>query len=217
MTNVSDLQVPSREPQQSTPFVEPVENLRSLRSRVESTLQAVMVHCVHLLSNLFGDDVLSRMLRAKILRLAGARIGGKSCIKGGTYVSNPSNLKVGSNVMINRNCYLDLQGPLVLGDFVGLGHGTSVITTVHPVVPGMNVGIGMTGKAVTVGDRVWIGANVTVMPGVTIGDDAIISVGTVLMRDVPPNSVVAGVPGQVVRQNVKPWVVAASEKDSASN
>jgi acetyltransferase-like isoleucine patch superfamily enzyme len=171
-----------------------------------------MVHCVYLLSNLLGDDILSRTLRVKLLRLAGARIGPKSFIKGGTYISNPSNLVLGSNVILNRNCYMDLRAPLVIGDFVGVGHGTTFITTVHPIVPGMNVGIGITQKPVTIGNRVWIGANVTVMPGATIGDDAIISVGSILMRDVPPNSVVAGAPGQVVRRNVRPWVTSGEEE-----
>jgi acetyltransferase-like isoleucine patch superfamily enzyme len=150
---------------------------------------------VHLLSNLLGDDVVSRHLRASLLRLAGARIGAGCLINGGTYISNPANLRIGAKVTINRNCYLDLRAPLVLGDYVGIGHGTTFITTIHDTQDTM------TEAAIKIDDRAWVGANVTVMPGVSIGEGATVAVGTILMRDVPSNCVVAGSPGRLVRRN----------------
>jgi acetyltransferase-like isoleucine patch superfamily enzyme len=172
------------------------DNRKLLRLRIKSTFFRIWVHAVHLLSNILGDDVVSRHLRASLLRFAGARVGAGCIINGGTYISNPSNLRIGARVTINRNCYLDLEGPLVLGDFVGIGHGTTFITTIHET-PSL-----ITGSAITICTRAWIGANVTVMPGVNVGEHAIVSVGTILMRDVPPRCVVAGSPGRLVRRNV---------------
>jgi acetyltransferase-like isoleucine patch superfamily enzyme len=66
--------------------------------------------------------------------------------------------------------------------------------------------MGTTETAITAGERVWIGANVTVMSGVDIGARAIISAGAILMPAVSPNCAVAGSPGRVVRKNVRDWV-----------
>src|SRR5581483_2262563 len=126
---------------------------------------------------------------------------------------NPANLRVSDHVTINRSCYFDLNAIIVLGEYVGIGHGATFITTVHQVVPGMEFGVGIIGKSISVKDRAWIGANVTVMPGVDIGTDAIVSVGTILMRDVPSHSVVAGSPGRVVRRNVRQWDPASVDDE----
>ena len=58
----------------------------------------------------------------------------------------------------------------------------------------------MFAKSVRIGDKVWLGARVTICPGVTIGDGAIVGAGAVVTKDVPPRTIVAGVPAKVVRQ-----------------
>jgi acetyltransferase-like isoleucine patch superfamily enzyme len=177
-----------------------------LHRRIGSTLFRVGIHLVHVVSNVLGDDIVSRAVRRTLLRLAGASMDSEATVLGGTYISKPANLRLGFHTMINRNCYFDLEAPIVFGDYAGAGHGSTFITTIHDIVPAMNIGVGMTAESITIGERAWIGANVTVLPGVNVGHDAIVAAGTVVVRDVPPNSLVAGVPGRVVRKDVRHWL-----------
>jgi maltose O-acetyltransferase len=178
----------------------------ALHRRIGSTAFRFGIHLIHLVSNVVGDDVVGRAIRGGLLKLAGAHLESEATVHGGTYISKPANLSLGFHAMINRNCYLDLEAPVTFGDYSGAGHGATFITTIHDIVPGMNVGVGMSAKPISIGARAWIGANVTVLPGVTIGHDAIVAAGTLVARDVPPNSLVAGVPGRVVRQDVRHWL-----------
>jgi maltose O-acetyltransferase len=186
----------------------------SLPSRVRSTADRLRTHIVHLLSNLLGDDIFGRRLRRSLLRAAGAAMGPLSTVLGGTYISNPANLTMGYHTQLNRNCYLDLGASVVFGDYSGAGHGVTFMTTVHNVCPGMNVGVGMESKPITIGERAWIGSNVTVMPGVTIGHDAIVAVGALVSKDVPPNTLVAGSPARMVRRDVRAWIPECTERHS---
>jgi len=188
-----------------------------LDGRVRSTLFRVGVHVVHLVSSAVGDDVIGRAVRARVLRLAGATLGRESTVHGGTYLSHPAHLTLGFHAMLNRNCYLDLGAPITFGDYAGAGHGATFITTIHGIVPGMNVGVGMSVKPITVGDRAWIGANATVLPGVTIGHDAIVAAASLVTRNVPPNTLVSGNPARIIRREVRSWLrdVAGDDADPA--
>jgi acetyltransferase-like isoleucine patch superfamily enzyme len=187
-----------------------------LHRRSLSTLFRIGVHLLHLVSNLLGDDVVGRSVRKSLVKLAGARMDAESVIHGGCYLSNPANLRMGFHTMLNRNCYLDLSAPVEFGDYSGAGHGATFITTIHDIVPGMNVGRGMSAKPIVVGERAWIGANVTVMPGVTIGSDAIVAAASLVARDVPANTLVAGVPARVVRRDVRHWLSQLDGSESMS-
>ena len=187
-----------------------------LHRRSLSTLFRLGIHLLHLVSNVLGDDIFGRSIRKGLVKLAGARMDAESAIHGGCYISKPANLRMGFHTMLNRNCYLDLSAPVELGDYSGAGHGVTFITTVHDIVPGMNVGRGMSAKPIMVGERAWIGANVTVMPGVTIGPDAIVAAASLVARDVPANTLVAGVPARVVRRDVRHWVAQLDGTESLS-
>jgi acetyltransferase-like isoleucine patch superfamily enzyme len=193
----------------------PTYEAATLSERLRSTADRLRTHIVHLLSNLLGDDVFGRTARSSLLRAAGANIGPLARMHGGTYVSNPANLTMGYHARLNRNCYLDLHAPIVFKDYAGVGHGVTFMTTIHDVCPGMNVGIGMHAEPITIGERAWIGSNATVMPGVTIGSDAIVAVGAVVVKDVLPNTLVAGSPARMVRKDVRDWVTEATERHEA--
>lgn len=186
-----------------------------LAARVRSTVFRLFVHFVNKRSNHLGDDIVGRSARAWMLRLAGARIGREAAVLGGTYLSNPAHLTLGFHAMLNRNCYLDLQAPITIGDYAGAGHGVTFVTTVHGIVPGMNVGIGMSAEPIVVQERAWIGANATVLPGVTIGRDAIVAAGSVVTHNVPPNCLVAGVPARIVKQGIRGWLRDLTEGEAA--
>lgn len=166
---------------------------------VERTLQRLTAHGVHLVSTLLGDDVLGRRARVWLLRAAGAELARGAMLHGGSYISRPARLVVGPDSFISRSCYLDLEANLVLGARVTVGHGTSFVTTRHRLGPAEARCGDFAGEAITVGDGAWLGANVTVLPGVNIGSGAVVAAGAVVSADVPDNALVAGVPARVRR------------------
>lgn len=178
------------------PRFEPTE---TTVSRVKRMMLMSGVRIMHLTSNLLGDGWLSREVRLRLLRAAGATIGTGTTFHGGTYFSAPQRLRTGRDCFVNRNCYLDLEGPIILGDGVVIGHGTSLITTEHSIAGPEHRAGDRISRAVTVGDGAWLCANVTILPGVVIGPGAVIGAGAVVTTDVPANVVAVGVPARIVR------------------
>lgn len=107
------------------------------------------------------------------------------------------NLTVGKRVFINAGCKFQDQGGIVIGDDCLLGHNTVLATLNHDIDPSHRAD--MHPAPIIIGRNVWIGANVTVLPGVTIGDDAVVAAGSVVTKAVPARSVVVGSPARVVR------------------
>ena len=101
-------------------------------------------------------------------------------------------------MFINTGCHFQDQGGITLGDGTFLGNNVVLTTMNHDFAPQQR---STTYPApIVIGKNVWIASSVTVVPGVTIGDGAIVAAGAVVTRDVPPNTIVAGVPARVVRE-----------------
>lgn len=175
-------------------------NMRRLSDRVRSTLRRVGVHVLNTASNIAGDDVMSRRFRSLILRFAGANAPPSTSFHGGTHFTNPGNLNMGERCFINRNCYLDLEAPLTIGDDVVIGHGTTIVTTSHAIGPSSRRAGEAVGMPVVLQSGVWLGAGVIVLAGVTIGAGAIVAAGAVVIADVPGDVVVGGSPARVIRK-----------------
>jgi acetyltransferase-like isoleucine patch superfamily enzyme len=108
------------------------------------------------------------------------------------------NLELGERVFINQNCtFLDYAG-IRLGNRVMVGPNATFITAGHPVDPAERK-LYLTGGAITVEENVWIGAGATILPGVTIGRDAVIAAGAVVADNVPAASLVAGSKAAIIR------------------
>ena len=107
------------------------------------------------------------------------------------------NLTLGSDVFINMGCRFQDAGGITIGDRTLIGHGCTLTTLNHAVDPAHRAD--MNPAPILIGSLVWLGAAVTVVPGVTIGDGAIVGAGAVVTRDVPANTIVAGVPAKVIR------------------
>jgi acetyltransferase-like isoleucine patch superfamily enzyme len=179
---------------------DPPKSTPSMVDRVRSTARRIAVHLVNTGSDLLGDDVVGRQLRRYLLNGAGADIPRSSHVHGGTYFSRPGNLRLGRRCLVSRRCYLDLDGPVTLEDDVVLGHGVVVVTSVHRMGPATRrAGRVESAEPVLIGGGAWIGANAILLPGVRIGQGAVVAAGSVVRVDVPPNVVVAGVPARVVR------------------
>ena len=141
--------------------------------------------------------------RGEILKVVGFRIG-----RGTAFSTLPSlsgdgpihqRLWIGSDCWFNRECALELGAAITIGKHVLVGPQTMFLTTTHTIGDSDHRCGERQCLPVVVGDGAWIGARVLVLPGVTVGAGAVIAAGAVVNRDVPPNSIAAGVPAKVVR------------------
>lgn len=107
------------------------------------------------------------------------------------------NISLGKGAYINFNCNFIDDGKIEIGDRVMLGAGVTIATVGHPINPDMREY--MYTAPVVVKENCWIGANVTICPGVTIGENTVIGAGSVVTKDIPANCIAAGNPCRVLR------------------
>jgi len=110
------------------------------------------------------------------------------------------NIEVGENFFANYNLTVLDVGRVVIGDNVQLAPNVSIYTAGHPLHPDSRNSGYEYGIPITIGNSVWIGGNVVILPGVNIGDNAVIGAGSVVTRDIPANSLAAGNPCRVIRE-----------------
>ena len=113
------------------------------------------------------------------------------------YTDFGKNIRFGKNVFVNSGCCFQDQGGITIGDGTLIGHQVVLATLNHALEPQQRATT-LPGPIV-IGKKVWIGAHATILQNVTIGDNAAIAAGAVVTRDVPANTVVAGVPAKVVK------------------
>jgi acetyltransferase-like isoleucine patch superfamily enzyme len=101
-------------------------------------------------------------------------------------------------VFINSCCCFQDQGGIIIGDNTFIGYRVTLATLNHGILPQDRVSLYP--APISVGNKVWIGAGVIVLPGVTIGDNAIIAAGAVVTTDVPADTIVGGVPAKVIKK-----------------
>lgn len=134
---------------------------------------------------------------ALMSELTGTRIHDSFGLFPPFYTDCGKNLHIGERVFINSGCKFQDQGGITIGDDVLIGHNCVIATLNHVADPDRRGD--MVPAPVRIGNKVWIGANATILQGVTIGDGAIIAAGAVVCKDVPPRSVVGGVPARLIK------------------
>lgn len=139
----------------------------------------------------------AKQLRALFEELTGKRIDESFVIFPPFYTDCGVNTTIGKNVFINSCCNFQDQGGITIGNGSQIGHKVTLATLNHGIAPEDRRTLYP--APITIGENVWIGAASTVLPGVTIGDNSIIGAGSVVTRDVPKNTIVAGVPARVIR------------------
>lgn len=142
--------------------------------------------------------------RVVVLRLAGFQIGHGTIIMGTPHIYGDgdvySNIRLGHRVQVNVGVTLNAGAPISVGHGAGLGQDVMLLTDTHEMGPPTGRVGPRISKPITIGDGAWLGARVVVLPGVTIGPGAVVAAGAIVTEDVPPNTLVAGVPAKVVRQ-----------------
>lgn len=106
---------------------------------------------------------------------------------------------MGSDSIINSRCRIDQRGTIIIGKKVAIANEVNILTADHefdsPDFTGRE-------RPVVIEDYVWIGARAIILPGITLGKGSVVAAGSVVTKDVPPYSVVAGVPAKIV--NTRP-------------
>ncbi|WP_274878883.1 sugar O-acetyltransferase [Vibrio harveyi] len=112
------------------------------------------------------------------------------------------NIEVGKNFYMNTNGVILDCGKVIIGDYVMIGPNVTLCTAGHPIDTATRYTYEEFAKPIYIADKVWIGANVVVLPGVRIGFGAVVGAGSVVTKDVPENTVVVGNPARVVKENI---------------
>lgn len=137
-------------------------------------------------------------LHAVLALLLGA-VGKNSFVMPSLTFDYGINTKLGANVFINSNCTVLDIAEVTIGDNTMLGPNCSLYTVNHPTAADLRLSGQERGRAITIGKNVWLGGNVVVLGGVSIGDNTVVGAGSVVTRSLPANVVAAGNPARIVK------------------
>jgi len=152
-----------------------------------------------LLNVIAGSTFVPRPLRWAIYRCCGIGVRTMNIFPGLQLSGVPTNLSVETGTFINVGCFIELVAPVQIGQDCQIGMQVMVITSHHESSEDNRVSRNPVGRPVVIGDRVWIGARATILPGVRIAADVVIAAGAVVAGDCASPGVYAGVPATLVR------------------
>jgi maltose O-acetyltransferase len=137
---------------------------------------------------------------ARILRRLLGSVGEGTEIRAPLYVDYGKNISIGARTFINYNfTALDVV-PITIGDDVQIGPNVQLLTPTHPLDPQQRRDKLEAGKPIVIGNNVWLGGGVVVLPGVTIGENTVVAAGATVTKDLPANVLAMGKPAKVKRQ-----------------
>lgn len=136
-------------------------------------------------------------LRELMGRLTGKQIDATFRLFPPFYTDFGKNITIGKDVFINSGCHFQDQGGITIGDGSLIGHNVVLATINHDLDPKNNRKNHY--APIRIGHHVWIGSNATVLPGISIGDWAVVAAGAVVTKDVPPYAVVGGLPAKILK------------------
>jgi acetyltransferase-like isoleucine patch superfamily enzyme len=167
-------------------------------------MKRVFAAFVKYVTNYFVNYIPSHTLRSLwYLRVLGWRIAPGATILMRQYVqmtgvrSSGSKVSIGRGTVINHGCLLYTSGGLTIGEDVSISSGVWLMTGTHDM---HDPQFSEVYKPIVIGDRAWIGIRATILGGVNIGEGSVVMAGAVVTRDVPPYTVVGGVPARFIRQ-----------------
>ena len=159
-------------------------------------IQAVVYRTIKLNAKLnTSDDV--ELIRKNLSEVIGTEIDASTIVFIPFYTNFGRFITIGKNVFINHACsFLDMGG-ITIEDDVLIGPKVNLITENHPLNPEDRKSLVC--KPIVIKRNAWIGAAATILPGVTIGENAVVAAGAVVTTDVLPNTIVGGVPAKFIK------------------
>ncbi|WP_213807231.1 sugar O-acetyltransferase [Granulicella sp. dw_53] len=148
------------------------------------------------LNRLTFDD--ADEVRALFSELIGKKVDESFLLIPPFFTAGGDEIRIGRNVFVNQNCTFYDLGGLDIGDDVMIGPNVSLITTGHPLAPSQRRKATI-GEPIVIDRNVWIAAGATILGGVTVGENSVVAAGSVVTKDVPPNTLAGGNPARVIR------------------
>ena len=161
---------------------------------VANTKRAMLITAK--LNRLTFDD--TEEIRALFGELIGKKVDDSFVLIPPFYTAGGKEIRIGRNVFVNQNCTFYDLGGLDIADDVMIGPNVSIITASHPLEPSQRRTISI-GKPIVIERNVWIATGATIIGGVTIGENSVVAAGSVVTKNVPPNTLVGGNPARVIR------------------
>lgn len=138
------------------------------------------------------------LIREKIGELLGINIDKSTTICLPFYTDWGKFVTIGKEVFINMGCTFMDRGGIDIEDNVLIGPKVNLVTENHPEDPSLRKYV--YAKPIRIKKGAWLGAAVTILPGVTVGENAIVAAGAVVTKDVPDNAIVGGVPAKIIKK-----------------
>ena len=135
-------------------------------------------------------------IRELLSQITGSEIDESVAVFTPLYINYGKNTKIGKNVFINFDCVFLGLGGITIEDNVLIAPKVSLLSEGHPVSPNERQSL-VPGK-IHIKTNAWIGAGVTILPGVTIGENSVVAAGAVVSKNVPANTVVGGIPSKII-------------------
>jgi acetyltransferase-like isoleucine patch superfamily enzyme len=137
-------------------------------------------------------------IRALFSDLTGRKVDDQFRLIPPFYTAYGIAIRVGRRVFINQNCTLYDLAEISIGDDVMIAPNVSIITSGHPIEPSQRRAC-VVAKPIVIEKNVWIATGATIIGGVTVGENSVVAAGSVVTRDVPPNTLAGGNPARVIR------------------
>jgi acetyltransferase-like isoleucine patch superfamily enzyme len=137
-------------------------------------------------------------VRALFSDLIGKKVDDSFLLIPPFYTTAGLEISVGRNVFVNQNCTFYDLGGLDIADDVMIGPNVSIITSGHPIAPSQRRA-SVIARPIAIERNAWIAAGATIIGGVTVGENSVVAAGSVVTRNVPPNTLVGGNPARIIR------------------
>ena len=138
--------------------------------------------------------------RVRILEEILAEFGPDSVIRPPFYCDYGTQIRIGARTFANFGLVALDPAPITIGSDVQIGPNVQLLTPTHPIDPDLRRSGWEGASPIDIGDNVWLGGGVIILPGVSIGENSVVGAGAVVVRDVPSGVVVVGNPARVVRE-----------------
>jgi maltose O-acetyltransferase len=163
-------------------------------------LEADAARCVELLAAFNATGATESDERRRLLTALLGGMGEDVVIRPPLQMDYGYRTTIGSRTFVNVNCVVLDVAEVRIGEDCQIGPNVQLLTPTHPLDPELRRARWEGGEPITIGDNVWLGGGVIVLPGVTIGSDSVVGAGAVVTKDVPARTVVVGNPARSIRR-----------------